>query len=271
VIIYRHLIKVFILFFCYEILIAQETLPLTLDERDNSISTHLIYESNDSSEYLIYRGFIISYNYRYRIPNYTLHALTFNQIANGNSPARRRSNFFVDDNLLGNKSALNIDYKGSGYDRGHLVPAGDFYSNQLLKSETFVLSNIAPQNANLNRGIWRNLEERIRILVGYCHCDANVITGTIIKNNNVIGINNVGVPEMFYKIIYFEGLESVFAFLFDNNANYYQGELIDFQVFVDNIEEITGEDFFDRLPDQYEDILESSIYDLKKVLQNYEK
>ena len=64
-IIYRHLIKVFILFFCYESLIAQETLPLTLDERDNSISTHLIYESNDSSEYLIYRGFIISYNYKY--------------------------------------------------------------------------------------------------------------------------------------------------------------------------------------------------------------
>jgi DNA/RNA endonuclease G, NUC1 len=245
--IYKHFYKIILFLTTYDLTLSNETLPLTQNEINISISTHLKFENDSIDSLLIYRGFIVNYNYKYRIPNFTIHLLTKNQISNKGNHIKRRSNFFVDDNLLKDKSSLNIDYKNSGYDRGHMVPAGDFYWQKTLKNETFVMTNIAPQNPNLNRGIWRNLEERIRMKVSECSCNSYVITGTIIQTNKKIGINNVGVPDLYYKIIYFEKLDIMYAFLFDNNIKYYQGELSEFQVTVDNLELITKYDFFDLM------------------------
>ena len=256
---YKHLTKTFYFFISWNLIFSQEALPLTQDEKFQSVKNHLVLESDSINSFLVYRGFVVNYNYDYRIPNYTIHLLTIDQIADKGEYVKRRSTFFVDDNLLHNKSSLKIDYKNSGYDRGHMVPAGDFYWQKVLKHETFVLSNIAPQNPNLNRGIWRNLEERIRIKVADCSCNSNVITGAIIRSDNRIGINNVGVPDLFYKAIYFKELEIMYAFLFDNNVQHYEGDLYEFQVSVDDIERISKQDFFDLLDDEIENKLESQI------------
>lgn len=250
-----------LLFLSSSRIIWGQILPLTEEEKKLSYKTHLTFESDSLKKFIIYKGFIVFYNDKYRTPNFTYHKLIPEQIIENGIKAKRRSSFFVDDINLRDKSALNIDYKGSGFDRGHMVPAGDFYSNQSFKDETFVLTNICPQNAVLNRGIWASLENSIRKKVISLDTEAYIITGSILQVNNIftIGINDVGVPDYFYKIIYIPKVSAMYAFMFDNSVNEFYGTIQDYQVTVNDIEIITQEDFFDLLQDDAEELLESKI------------
>ena len=80
--------------------------------------------------------------------------------------SRRKSRFTVDEAVLSQFRAALEDYKGSGFDRGHLAPAGNHKQTQAGLDETFLLSNITPQvGANFNRGAWNNLEQHVRGLI----------------------------------------------------------------------------------------------------------
>lgn len=243
------------------ILSAQEHLVPSEQELKNSINNNLIFELDHPDSLLIYRGFVVKYDTQNRIPTFTIHRLTPEQIdINNGQKARRRSNFFVDERIAGN-SSLNLDYKKSGFDRGHMVPAGDFYWDQLLKNETFVLSNISPQTPVLNRGQWAYLEERIRNIVIELKDTAFVITGCVLSEScKRIGINNIGVPDFLYKIIYMKNINTMFAFLFNQNNLLVDNKLFVYQVSVDSIEIKTNLDFFEVLPDSLENRLESTIF-----------
>ena len=130
-----------------------------------------------------------------------------------------------------------------------MVPAGDFLWNKKLKDETFLYTNINPQTAVLNRGIWANLENRIRSKVVKNAEDAYIVTGAVFNSacENKIGPNELCVPVAFFKIVYFERRNSMFAFLFDNTVDNYEGNIAEFQVSVNFIEQITREDFFDLM------------------------
>jgi len=207
---------------------------------------------------------VVAYDTIKKSPNFTIHRITSNQISSQSGiKAKRRSNFWVDDHNLKNKSPTNYDFKGSGYDRGHLVPAGDFYSDQLLKNETFVLTNICPQNPSLNRGIWANLEGSIRKIISDSGSTAYVITGVIHTDTLTIGIGEVFVPNYLYKIVYFPLEQHLYAFMFINENITGFSQLSDYQVSVDDIEKITSEDFFDRLDDNIEEKLESQVIPYK--------
>lgn len=240
----------------------QQILPLTKEEEKDAARTHLIYECDPVDSFVIYRGYLVRYNYAKRTPIFTIHCLSPNQISpNSGTKVKRSSSFFVDDFHLRNRSAINMDYKWSGYDRGHMVPAGDFFWNKLLKDETFFLTNISPQNPILNRGIWNYLEMSIRDKVTALNENVYIVTGTIFSNSEIetIGLNKVGVPNYFYKIIYFSQTNLMFAFMFDNNIGSYLSDLNDYQIKVDELERITGQDFFECLEDSLENKLESTI------------
>ena len=234
-------------------------------EFTSSIQNNLFYETDDTSRFIICRGFVIQYNCEKRTPNFTIHKIDKFQLGfNGNEKARRRSNFFT---LSGKycQSAENNDYKYSGYDRGHMVPAGDFYSNQLLKNETFILYNICPQIPQFNRGFWAFLEEQIRNFIIENDLEATIITGAFYTQSDsvVIGPNLVGIPSYFYKIIYCPTNNKMYAFFIDQNTSLINPQIEDFQVRVDDIENIVGEDFFDKLENELEDSLESSVFRFK--------
>jgi len=239
---------------------SQETLPLTTAERTASITQNLRYESDDTARFQVYRGFIVQFNCQFKTPNFTIHHLSFEQISPDRGPkARRRSSFFVDQQL-DSCSSTNQDFKGSGFDKGHLVPAGDFYWNQLLKNESFVLSNVSPQAPSLNRGIWARLEEAIRARVLSSDSEAYVVTGVIHHpGEDEMGGRRVGIPSFFYKIIYFPRSQTMSSYLFTNGSPAYSGSLSDFLVKEMDIERITGEDFFDRLDDTLEVRLKSQL------------
>ena len=238
-----------------------QTLSIRKGDKDTVSRKHLTYESNKGDSILYFKGYSVIFSYAYNLPRYVFNLLTVDQlISNENRPPVKRSNSFYPYTLPnGTLSATNADYSKSGYDRGHMVPAGDFVWNKELKDETFYYVNINPQIPTLNRGIWANLEKRIRDKVLKLSEDAYVVTGVVFNPDckEQIGSNGMCVPVAFFKIVYFEKQKQMFAFMFDNTIERYVGDITDFQVTVDFIEQITGEDFFDLLDDVIEDKIES--------------
>jgi endonuclease G, mitochondrial len=233
--------------------------PLNSAEIATSIQIHLQFESDSPDNLICYRGYVVKYDYARRLPLFSIHKLTPDQINPELGPhAKRLSTFLIDEANLNLGSAMNADYYKSGWDRGHMVPAGDFQWNQSLKNETFLYSNISPQTPNLNRGIWAGLENRIRQMVAEKNQYAMVITGVILGDDSTIGPNKVSVPTHLYKLVFFPNLSLMYAFLFDNRTGYYNAAIQDFQVTVDEIEAIVQIDFFDKLEDNAEAIMEGT-------------
>ena len=105
-------------------------------------------------------GYKVSYNQTWCIPNWVAYELTKIEVE-GQFP--RRGSFCPDPYVKG-YSAETSDYSNSGYDRGHMAPAADMKWSEKVMLESFYLTNICPQNKNLNSGLWLALEERAR----YC-------------------------------------------------------------------------------------------------------
>lgn len=98
-------------------------------------------------------------------------------------------------------SATNEDYTRSGYDRGHMAPAGDMKWSAKAMRESFYLSNICPQKPGLNRGIWKDLEEQARLWAKE-NGSLLIVTGPVITDDlKRLGKNRVGIPKTFYKVI----------------------------------------------------------------------
>ena len=168
----------------------------------------------------------------------------------------------MEDREVKTGSADWRNYKNSGYDRGHLCPAGDRRFSYEAYHETFLTSNISPQNREFNSGVWNFLEQKVRYWAKK-YDGVYVVTGGVLKEGlPTIGDENVSVPEEFYKIILdaSDGNFKVLAFLIPNKAT--NESFYEFVVPVDDIEAKTGIDFFSSLPDAIEEKLEVSI-DLK--------
>ena len=174
----------------------------------------------------------------------------------------KRTNKFLEDTLIVTGTANNLDYKYSGYDKGHLAPAADMTWNEQAMMESFYFSNISPQLASFNRGIWKKLEINVRNwAVKYDHI--YIATGPICEDSEkTIGENKVFIPTHFYKtvLVFNDTLKQSIGFVFPHEKC--NGDIFDYAVSVDSVEIITGEDFYFALPNRYEESIEKQ-YDLK--------
>ena len=174
-------------------------------------------------------------------------------------PKFQRKDDYRNDTRVKTGSATLADYKGSGFDRGHLAPAADFSYSEYALSQSFFMSNMSPQAPSFNRGVWKKLEEQIRDWA-IEHDHLYVITGPVLnKTFETIGTNNVSVPEMYYKIVLDidkPGIKAI-AFLMKNEKS--NEGLTHFVVTIDELEKLTNLDFFPTMSDELEDILESSL------------
>lgn len=167
---------------------------------------------------------------------------------------RQRPYFEIDDKVPGN-SAHWRNYKGSGYDRGHLCPAGDRRFSEQAYNETFFTSNVSPQDREFNAGIWNRLEQQIR---RWCkrYGDLYIVTGGVLQPQlEEIGDEGVEVPEYFYKIVYRPSDEAVVSYLIPNQEQ--QLPLSHFEIAVDELEAKTGIDFFFQLDPRKQAAFES--------------
>ena len=163
--------------------------------------------------------------------------------------------FFIEDPLVETASADWRNYKKSGYDKGHLCPAGDRKSSYKSYKETFFTSNISPQKHDFNSGIWNRLEEKTRYWA-VKYDGLYVITGGVLTDNlKTIGKEKVSVPNYFYKILLTKDGTKMIAFLIPHeNSNL---PLYEFATSVDEVEKVTGIDFFPKLEDSSEGQLEA--------------
>lgn len=178
------------------------------------------------------------------------------------SKLNRKRPYFIYDSLVKTKSANYRNYKKSGYDRGHLVPAGDMRFSLNAFNDTFYASNISPQNHDFNAGIWNRLEQKTRYWTKK-YGTLYIITGGILEGElKTIGKEKVSVPELFYKIIldYKPSIvtNKIKAIAFLMRSKDSDEALYKFVVPIDEIEKLTGIDFFSDLPNDMENALESS-------------
>lgn len=167
-----------------------------------------------------------------------------------------RTDDFRADPMVSTGSATLNDYKGSGYDRGHLCPAADMALNKISMSESFYLSNMSPQVPGFNRGIWSSVEDQVRQWA-LDYQKLYVVTGPIFKDNKgKIGQEEVTVPGYYYKVL-FDGKDKMIGLILPNASS--SSKLDQFVVTVDEIEKETGVDFFPGLDDKKEEQLESGI------------
>jgi len=201
------------------------------------------------------RGYALGYSKKYKQSLWVVYRITKAEM---NAPRFKRTNDFRVDPLIKIGTAVLADYHKSGYDRGHLAPAATMgYSKQAM-SESFYLSNMSPQRPQFNRAIWKKLESQVRVWARL-NKEIYVVTGPIIKQGHKTIGNKVAVPQYYYKVIFDISPPSfkMIAFILENRGS--NQPLKTFVVTVDEVEKLSGLDFFSELPDIIEDKLEREI------------
>jgi endonuclease G len=240
-------------------------LTTQLERESNPVSVYLRWDRLEmgypntpiTDTILHYTGFDIGYNEKYEQPSWVVYVLTREEVLSGK--VNRKDNFRPDTSLRTGSADLS-DYRGSGYDRGHLAPAADMKWSERAMDESFLLSNMSPQDPAFNRGIWRLLEEKVREWA-LEEDSIFVITGPVLDHiTKFIGPNEVGVPDSYFKVLVDLSPPdfSMVAFLIPNHGS--EGDLSRFMLTVDSLEKLTGYDFFAFAPDQeMVDLLEAQV------------
>jgi endonuclease G len=226
--------------------IGVETPPLNLTIRWNNLASG--YPLAVTADTILhYTGFHLGYNEQFEQAAWVAYVLTREEIE---TETASRTDNFRPDTSIASGSATPGDYRGSGFDRGHLAPAGDMTWNQLAMSQSFLMSNMSPQLPEFNRGIWSRLETEVRNWAREKD-SLYVITGPLFtEHDSLIGSNGVGVPGFYFKVLVDLSPpdHDMIAFLLPHSGS--SEALLNFAITVDSLELITGYDFFANAPDQ---------------------
>jgi len=220
--------------------------------------------SSTTGKIITHNYYSLSYSEKYMQPEWVAYEISRDMVLK--SKAEREGMGFRPDPNLDSKVAVKTgDYTRTGYDRGHLLPAQDMSFNEEAMKETFYMTNVSPQEKDFNRGVWKSLESQIRDWAANFD-KLYVITGPVltkrakkIMNKTSKKKKHIHVPHSFYKVVLdFHGSDiKMIAFWMKNVES--DAPLIAFATTVDDIEEMTGIDFFPALPDDIEVELESKL------------
>ena len=228
----------------------------TQDETDNKTINYesVVFPRGLSNMVVRYKGYTSHFNKQLHVPNCVTYEIT---AAEARGKRERSGNFERDENVPGCPNWW--DYRDSGYDRGHMAPAGDMKWDEQAMNETFYLTNVCPQDANLNAGLWNDIEMKVR---EWARRDKSivVITGPIMgRNPDFIGQDvDIAVPEAFFKVLLSPTTTPIKAIAFICPNRSCGGPLKNYAVSVDEVEERTGLNFFNSLPDDIENSIEAT-------------
>lgn len=201
-------------------------------------------------------AYSLVYNHKHMQAKWVAYNLTYGNTIGG---AERSSKFSIDPSISP-RTAVTSDYTKTGYDRGHLAPAGDMKFSAQAMSESFYMSNVSPQLPGFNRGIWKKLEEQFRSWAPSSH-PVFVVTGPVLTDpiSSHIGQTcSISVPQRFYKIMLDTASPMrAIAFVLPNNSS--TQPLSSFAMSIDEAERITGIDFFPKLNDPQEAKIEKTL------------
>lgn len=239
-----------------ETLGALETSDTTALATDEALALPSFTETDIIVEHT---GYTLCYSEDAEQPYWVAYILTADEVF---SNVAQRADNFHEDPYIPTGSATLLDYKGSGYDRGHMIPAADLKWSKQAMDDSFYMSNMSPQVPAFNRGLWADLEAVVRTFAVQNKAIC-VVTGPVLTDGpyDRIGENDVAVPKFYFKAIldYTVPEYKAIGFLLANEGS--KESLTSFVVTIDELEEITGLDFFPLLPDEDEVILEAA-YDV---------
>lgn len=248
----------------------------------------LLPSDMEGEQRVVHTAYTLSYNPQHNQPSWVAYLLT-REHALGDLPRKDR---FKADPLVEGGSATKDDYKNSGYDKGHLAPNADMNWDKTVQQECFYMSNMSPQTHAFNAGLWSRMEalvrdwaikyDSIQVVTGpvlnattvkrcsaiiHCNiektglrCDTAWDCITLIQTTDpfpTIGKKHlVSVPDYFYKVVYCPARQQMIALLVPHENRL--GPIEAWVVSVDDLELVTGIDFFPDLDDELEDRLEST-------------
>ena len=246
----------------------------------------LLPSDMEGEQHICHTAYTLSYNPQHNQPSWVAYLLT-SKHAQGDL---KRKDSFKADPLVTNGSATPDDYRSSGYDKGHLAPNADMNWDLTVQQECFYMSNMSPQTHAFNAGLWSRLESLVRdwaiaydsiyVVTGPVLTEATVKQCYAVIRNRVNGVCDtswdcvtliqttapfeyigkkhlVSVPEYFYKVVYCPSRGEAIGFLVPHENK--KGLLQSWVVTVDDIEHVTGIDFFPELDDELEDRIESTV------------
>lgn len=202
-------------------------------------------------------GFTVSFNEKTLCPNWVAWELTK---AETDGEANRKDCSFIEDESIPRQYRVtSYDYKNSGYDRGHMCPAADMKWSQKAMQDCHYMTNICPQTPDLNQKWWERLESSCR---RWARKEGTIyiVCGPIFnkRNRETIGIDHrIIVPKAFFKVVLSlkKGKEKAIGFYYTNDVE--QQNMENAVRSIDDIEKLTGIDFFPTLADDMENKLES--------------
>lgn len=208
---------------------------------------------NKASQIVRHVGYTCSFNSQRGVPNWVAWKLTADHV---DGPYKRQGIQFSPDPDVAD-SPDTYDYMRSGYDRGHQCPSADNRWSQKAQEECFYMTNMCPQDHSLNSGDWSELETQCRTWARK-HGAVYIVCGPIFYRHKpkTIGKHKVWVPDAFFKVVLTtDGEPRACGFIYKNTeGNRPMGDYVNS---VDQVERITGLDFFSKLPDKVEKAVES--------------
>lgn len=211
--------------------------------------------ASTTGEVVRHTYFVLSYNEDHEQSEWVAYELTRDRL---NENWAERPNTFRPDPDVRTESATPRDYSGSGYDKGHLCPAADMAFNEQAIDETFFMSNMSPQAGAFNGGVWRELEECTRDWARKFE-RLYIATGPVLDQTPIgqIGFSKVTVPASYYKVLYAPEQQRAIAFIMPNELS--ARPVMDYACSIDQVEKLTGLDFFPNLLKGLDEELEGSL------------
>lgn len=210
----------------------------------------------ESGEQILRRvAYTVSYNKETRLPYWVAWRLTADHT---DGSFGRKGMKFAEDEEVPEPRATDRDYYNSGYDRGHLCPSADCKWSEEAQRQSFLFTNACPQHRGLNAGDWNEMEQQCRRWAQE-YGSVYIVCGPILYKGTraTIGKNRVVVPEAFFKVVLCtEGEPKAIGFVYKNTAGDRPKDA--YVNTVDEVERITGLDFFAALPDDIENEVESA-------------
>ena len=227
-------------------------LPPVKSPAERSVNLQLGIPS-ESDQMIDRSGFALGYSKSRRQALWVSYILTAEHL---NAPQVRRSNKFRPDPELKFDPVRPQQYNRTGFDRGHLAPASDMTYSRETMEQSFYMTNISPQLPACNRGIWKRIESEIRAWARQ-ESRLYVITGPVFLDGEArfMKDTDIRIPDAFYKVaLDMSPPMKMIAFIVPNRAS--KKPVRSFVVTVDEVEAITGLNFFGNLDDPVEAELE---------------
>ncbi len=224
-----------------------------------------------------HKHYFLSYSERDEQAEWVSYELTYDEVTNQSA---KKEDYFTDDPIIETGSATYSDYSGTGYDRGHMAPSADFRFDKTAQLECYHMSNMSPQIHDFNAGLWNDLEGQTRYWARL-YDRVYVVSGPLLTGNEQKLTKKKGdrtiktkvsIPTHHFKIVFDYSNKKhpkMIAFLMPNEKGL-KGKIMDYAMTVRDLEKKTGIDFFQNMPRQTQDYLETyikksewSVYDNK--------